>query len=101
MVNSNSVLSQVTKRQVLSNDDLLNSFRMFVKYHQTSRIDENHVKILFKGILTRVVNTMSNSFFQRMDLLDRVCTNKGVDAQMSLRDKLKAYASEVESKVDI
>lgn len=51
--------------------------------------------------LTRVVNTMSNSFFQRMDLLDRVCTNKGVDAQMSLRDKLKAYASEVESKVDI
>ena len=85
----------------MGNVDLLNSFRMFVKYHQTSRIDENHVKILFKEILTRVVNTMSNSFFQRMDLLVRVCTNKGVDAQMSLRDKLKAYASEVESKVDI
>ena len=85
----------------MGNVDLLNSFRMFVKYHQTSRIDENHVKILFKEILTRVVNTMSNSFFQRMDLLVRACTNKGVDAQMSLRDKLKAYASEVESKVDI
>ena len=85
----------------MGNVDLLNSFRMFVKYHQTSRIDENHVKILFKEILTRVVNTMSNSFFQRMDLLVRVGTNKGVDAQMSLRDKLKAYASEVESKVDI
>jgi hypothetical protein len=36
-----------------------------------------------------------------MDLLERVSTNKGVDAQMSLRDKLKAYALEVESKVNI
>ena len=67
------------------NDDLLNTFRMFVRYHQTSQVDDNHIVILFKEIVTRVVNTMSNSFFQCMDLLDRISTNKGVDAQMSLR----------------
>lgn len=38
------------------------------------------------------MNTVLNSFFQSQDVLDRVVKNKGVDAQMSLRDKLKAYA---------
>lgn len=74
---------------------------MFVRYHQSSTVDDNHVRILFKEIVTRVVNTTSNSFFIYMDLLERVSTNKGVDAQMSLRDKLKAYAVEIESKVNI
>lgn len=69
--------------------------------HQTSTVEEDHIRILFKEIITRVVNTMSNSFFQCMDLMDRVSTNKGVDAHMSLRDKLKAYALEVESRVAI
>ena len=63
-------------------------------------MDDDHVRILFKEILTRVVNTMSNSFFQCMDSLKRVHANKGVDARMSLRDKLKAYV-EVESKVNL
>ena len=92
-------IPQITKREVLGNDDLFNAFRMFVRYHQTSQVEDNDIRILFKDILTRVVNTMNNSFFQCMDLLDRVSTNKGVDAQMSLRDKLKAYALEVESKI--
>ena len=75
------VFPQITKREVLGNDDLFNAFRMFVRYHQTSQVEDNHIRILFKDILTRVVNTMSNKC---MDLLDRVSTNKGVDAQMSL-----------------
>ena len=92
---------QVTKREVINNDNLLSAFQMFVRSRQTSTVDDNHVRVLFKEILTCVVNTMSNSFFKCMDLLERVSTNKGVDAQMSLRDKLKAYAVEVESKINI
>ena len=53
-------------------NDPLDAFKMF----------DDRVRILFKEIITRVVNTMSNSFFG-------VAANKGVGAQMSLRDKLK------------
>ena len=49
---------------------------MFVQYHQTRTVDDNHVRILFKEILTHVVNTMSNSFFKCMDLLERVSTKE-------------------------
>ena len=85
----------------MANDDLFDAFKMFVRYHQTSTVDDDSVRILFKEIVTRVVNMMSNSFFQCMDLLERVAANKGVDAQMSLRDKLKAYALEVECNIEI
>lgn len=74
---------------------------MFVRYHQTSQVDDNHIRSLFKEIVTRVVNTMNISFFQCMVVLDRASSNKDVDAQMSLRDKLKVYALEVESKINI
>ena len=83
--------SKVTKREVLENDGLLSAFTMFVRCHQTSTVDEDG---FCSKIITRVVNTMSNSFFQCMDMMDRVATNKGVDAHMSLRDKLEAYALE-------
>ena len=35
---------------------------------------------------------MANSLLSSQAMLERVSKNKGVDAEMSLRDKLKAYA---------
>ena len=95
------IYQQITKKEVLNNEDLLNSFQMFMRCHQSTHVDDKLTKILFREILTRVVNTMSNSFFQCMDMMERVSANKGVEAQMALRDKLKAYALEVESKIHI
>lgn len=71
----------------------------FVSYHQHAPVNQSHAKLLFKEILTRVINTMSNSFFHSQAVMERIASNKGVDAQMSLRDKLKAYAVDQHSKI--
>ena len=64
---------QVTKREVVNNYNLLNAFQLFVRSRQSSTVDDSRVTVLFKEILTRVVNTMSSSFLC-MDLLERVST---------------------------
>lgn len=87
--------TQIAKRAALENDALLMQFQMFVRYLHKEDVPENICKIVFKEIITRVVNTMSNSFLHSQDILQRIADNKGVDAQMSLRDKLKAYAGEI------
>ena len=46
-----------------------------------------------------MINTMANSFLSSQDMLERISKNKGVDAQMTLRDKLKAYASDTQCKI--
>ena len=68
---------------------------MFVQYLHEEHGPEKCTYLLFKEILTRVANTMSNSFLHSQDVMQRIADNKGVDAQISLRDKLKAYAGEV------
>lgn len=54
---------------------------------------------LFVEMLSRVINTMMNSLLQNAAMVDRIKSNKGVDADVALRDKLKVYASEVTSSV--
>lgn len=39
---------------------------------------------------------MANSFFTCQNVLERIKENKGVDAQVALRDKLKVYAGEMQ-----
>ena len=68
---------------------------MFVQYLHEEHVQEKCTYLLFKEILTRVASTMSNSFLHSQDVMQRIADNKGVDAQISLRDKLKAYAGEV------
>ena len=46
---------------------------------------------VYRDLLTRVV-TMANQFLINQDMLERIASNKGIDAEMALRDKLKAYA---------
>ncbi len=50
-----------------------------------------------KEILSRVINTMMNSLINNGAMMDRIIKNKGVDADNSLRDKLKVYAAEKQS----
>ena len=54
---------------------------------------------LYREIVGRVINTMANSFFRCQDVLARVAENRGVDAQVALRDKLKVYATDARSKL--
>lgn len=58
------------------------------------KVGEDRAVVLYRELVGRVVNTMCNSFFRSHDVLSRIKGNKGVDAQVSLRDKLKVYASE-------
>lgn len=44
---------------------------------------------------------MANSFLSSQDMLERVANNKGVDAQMTLPDKLKAYAIDTQSIIQL
>ena len=70
-------------------------FQMFVLYLHKEDVPEDVSRVLFREIIMRVANTMSNSFLHAQDVLQHIAESKGVDAQMSLRDKLKAYAGEV------
>lgn len=88
------VTKQVT-REVVSNPELSAQFQAFVGLHQQQgSICESCCKLLFKEIVGRVVNVMSNSFMHSQDVIQRIAERKGVDAQLSLWDKLKACASD-------
>lgn len=54
---------------------------------------------LYKELVSRVIHTMANSFLRCQEVLNRIGQNKGVDAQVALRDKLKVYAGEARSKL--
>ncbi len=85
-------IAKVVKRSVLSNQDLLQEFKMLLAYNWKRDAPEDIAEMLCHKLLSRVINTMLNSFFQCQEILDRIDKNKGVDAQVSLRDKLKVYA---------
>ena len=58
------------------------------------------VQELFSEILSRVINTIMNSLLQ-CAMVTRIQANKGVDADVALRDKLKVYAAEKESSIKL
>ena len=66
-----------------------------------SRVENKTSHQLFKDIIQRVVNTMANSLFVSQDMLERITSKKEIDAQMSPRDKLKAYASATSTKLQL
>ena len=87
-------VQQVAKRNVLNNKELQQTFLDHV-----GTTDGGLATSLYREIVGRVINTMANSFFRCQDVLDRVAENRGVDAQVALRDKLKVYATDVRSKL--
>ena len=76
-------------------EDLVQKFRGLLENYSKESVSEDNVRILFKELLVRVLNTMANSFFTCQDVLEQVRENKGVYAQASLRDKLKVYTGEM------
>ena len=98
---------QITKEAVLNNDELLQQFTMFVNFKAKQMVDSEMARALYKELMSRVIHTMANSFYQCLansfyqcqEVLKIIVENKGVDAQVALRDKLKVYASESRSKL--
>lgn len=87
-----------TRHEVLQNDELL---RQFIGYFCYNTADATTIKGVYFNIVKRVINTMANSFLSSQDMLERVANNKGVDAQMTLPDKLKAYAIDTQSIIQL
>ena len=54
---------------------------------------------LYKELLFRVINTKMNSLLQTAAVVYRIKSNKGVDVDVALRDRLKVYASEAKSSL--
>ena len=91
---------RTTRHEVLSNQDLLGEFSTLASF-RCSEASTATIKGVYLDLVGRVVNTMANSFLSSQDMLERIATNKGVDAQMTLRDKLKAYASDVQCRIQL
>ena len=89
-----------TKHEVVNNMELKRDFITFISSH-SSTADTTIITGVYLDLVKRVINTMANSFLNSQDMLERIANNKGVDAQMTLRDKLKAYASDTQSKVQL
>ena len=82
-------------------EDLAQKFRQVLSTYSEEPVSEYNARILFKELLSRVLNTMGNDFFACQDVLERIRENKGVDAQVALRDKLKVYAREMRRQLTI
>ena len=52
---------------------------------------------LCEQLVLKISHTMSNDFLRNVSTLENLKENKAVDAQMSLRDELKTYASHTKS----
>ena len=89
-----------TKQCVLKDEELISDFEDLMKFH-SSTADIATIANVYRDLLTRVVNTMANQFLINQDMLERIASNKGIDAEMALRDKLKAYAIDTRTKIKL
>ena len=97
---------QETKDAVLNDRCLCEDFVKIcedLKGHSIHEVDcpKSLIRELFSEILSRVINTMMNSLLQCAAMVTRIQANKGVDADVALRDKLKVYAAEKESCIKL
>ena len=80
----------LTKQCVLKDEELISDFEDLMKFH-SSTADIATIANVYRDLLTQVVNTMPNQFLINQDMLERIASNKGIDAEMALRDKLKTW----------
>ncbi len=95
---------QATKQAIQENTTLKEDFYRVCQVRiQAQQIvcPRKLVDDLYNELLSRVVNTMMNSLLQTAAVLDRIKSDKGVDADVALRDKLKVYASQTKSSVKL
>ena len=88
------------KQYILYNQELKGEFKtvIYFRFESTSLAV---VDTLYKDILRRVINTMANSLIKSQAMLARIANNKGVNAEMALRDKLKAYATDKHTQLQL
>ena len=90
----------LTKQAVRNDKELLNEFGTLVKF-RCDDVTDDTIESVYKDLIQRVINTMANSFLTGQAMLERIASNKGVDAQVALRDRLKAYATDTHSKIQL
>ncbi len=90
----------ITKRKVLNSHELMSDLGTLIKF-RVNNVTDGIIETLYKDLVRRVINTMANSFLNSQAMLERIATNKGVDAQMALRDRLKAYAGDRHSRIQL
>ena len=71
---------------MLSNAGLTQEFTQHSSLKTGQEVDTTVGRVLYQEMLVRVINTMANSFFQSQHLLNKIADNKGIDAQVFLRD---------------
>ena len=89
-----------TKQYILYNQELKGEFKMVISFRSEST-STAIVDTLYKDILRRVINTMANSLIQSQAILNRIAKDKGVDAEMALRDRLKAYTTDEHTQLQL
>ena len=89
-----------TKQYILYNQELKGEFKIVISFCSEST-SLAVIATLYKDILRRVINTMANSLIQSQAMVARIANNKGVDAEMALRDKLKAYATDKHTQLQL
>lgn len=59
--------------------------------------DDKVMDSLCEQLVLKISHTMSNDFLRNITTLENLKEEKAVDAQMSLRDELKTFASHTKS----
>ena len=81
--------------QVVDDKELLSSFKAGIQQipHSSSDTDKfadkNVVCSVYSAIVVKMLNTINNDFLKSLSMLDKISSNKGTEAKLMLRDKLK------------
>ena len=82
---------EVTKETILKDATLAVQFTDSVKEFHVS-CSESTIKEIHAKLLTKYYNARCNEFLRNVTKLNCIKSNKAVDVNVSLRDKLKCYA---------
>ena len=88
------------KSHVLADKNLVAELDAIVSFRCGST-SSTIVSAVYEDITRRVIHTMANSLLHSQAMLERIAKNKGVDAEMALRDRLKAYALDKQTSIKL
>ena len=73
---------------------LLDHFSEATKHLQLLQLQTDTVQEVHTMLLSKIYNARSNEFLRGVSKVQCIKSNKGVDVNIGLRDKLKCYAAE-------
>ena len=80
-------------RQQIPIESLSSAFRVCVQPLLSQVADNKVMNSVCEQLVIKISHTMSNDFLRNIATLENTKENKAVDAQVSLRDELKSFAS--------